>query len=89
MAVLEVKKETSSYFLFMDLTEIIGKTITSVKQKKLVGYDDTGFLEISFSDNTKILVVSSYDGYSPNAYDEYPTTISICEPSFLNLEDIK
>jgi hypothetical protein len=59
----------------MKLSDLIGKTITSAKIKRLNGYDDTGFLELKFSDETQTTIVSEYGGYTGESYDEYPTQI--------------
>ena len=69
----------------MKLEDLIGKTIVSVKQKKLIGGDSDGFLEMQFSDGTKATIVAYYDGCE----DEYPTGISITKQYNGNLEDVK
>lgn len=69
----------------MEYENLIGKTIVAVKQKKLIGRDDDGFLEMQFSDGTKAIIVAGYDGCE----DEYPTRISVTEQYHLNLEDVK
>ena len=46
----------------MKFEDLIGKTIISVKQKKLIGSDNDGFLEMQFSDGTKATVVAYYNG---------------------------
>ena len=68
----------------MKFEDLIGKTIVAVKQKKLIGHDDDGFLEMQFSDGTKATIVAGYDGFE----DEYPTTISVTEQYHVNLEDV-
>jgi len=57
---------------------LIGKTITNAVEKKLKGHDDRGFLELTFSDCTQVIIASSYGGYTGKSYDEYPTTIGCC-----------
>ena len=69
----------------MKFEDLIGKTIVSVKKKKLIGSDDEGFLEMQFSDGTKAIIVAYYDGCE----DEYPTGIFIAEQCYRELEDVK
>ena len=64
--------------------DLIGKTIVAVKQKKLIGDDSDGFLEMQFSDGTKATIVAYYDGRE----DEYPTWIFVTG-QYPNLEDVK
>lgn len=54
---------------------LVGKTIVSAKQKKLKDYDDKGFLELTFSDKTQVLIVSEYSSWTGDSDDEYPTDI--------------
>ena len=73
----------------MPITEIkfkdlIGKTIVAVKQKKLIGGDSDGFLEMQFSDGTKATIVAYYDGCE----GEYPTGIFVAEKYYRDLEDV-
>ena len=69
----------------MKFEDLIGKTIVAVKQKKLIGGDSDGFLEMQFSDGTKATIVAYYDGCE----DEYPTGIFVTEQYHGNLEDVK
>ena len=61
----------------MKPSELIGKTITSAKRKKLAEYDDEGFLELQFSDGTQATIVAGYWDYTGNSMEEYPTYINI------------
>lgn len=72
----------------MEITDLIGKTITDVKRKRAKGYSDTGFLELTFSDNTTALISAGYTGWDGHALDEYPTTIHVTKNSLLELVDI-
>ena len=63
----------------MEYNGLIGKTITAATQKKLVDYDDSGYLELQFSDGTKVIVVASYGSYTGGSYGEYPTGIFITD----------
>jgi hypothetical protein len=71
----------------MEFKDLIGKIIISAKQKKLINYDDEGFLELGFSDGTGATVVAYYYGYTGESEDEYPTGISIVDYKE-NLEDV-
>ena len=42
----------------IEFNTLVGKTIKSVVQKKSIGYDDKGFLEITFTDDTTVVIVS-------------------------------
>lgn len=66
----------------MNFTELVGKTIKEANQKQLMGYDDIGFLELKFTDETKTLIVANFGGYSGESKDEYPTTIYIDNVSY-------
>lgn len=73
----------------MEYKDLIGKTIVSVQQKKLKGYDDDGFLELKFSDETKVIIVARYGGYTGQSEDEYPTGIFITEQYDSKLEKLE
>jgi hypothetical protein len=72
----------------MDFKDLIGKTIVSATQKKLIKFDDDGFLELIFSDGTKAVIVAYYGGYTGHSEDEYPTGIAIYEKYSLELTKI-
>ena len=61
----------------MEFKDLIGKTITNATQQKLSDHDDSGFLELQFSDGTTALIVAMYGGYTGNSEDEYPTGLYI------------
>ncbi len=78
----------------MEYTFLIGKTITGAKQKKLIGYDDEGFMELSFSDGTKSIIVACYGDYTGKSEGEYQTGIYCTEDkeeetNVGDLEDVK
>jgi hypothetical protein len=62
-----------------DFSDLVGKTIQSAEQKQHPRYDDDGFLELTFTDGSKCLIVGTYCGYSGDSEDEYPTSIYISE----------
>ena len=61
----------------MEINQIIGKTIKSIKQKQLKDYDDKGYLEIEFTDGCKVIIESIYYCYTGGSRGEYPTGIFI------------
>lgn len=71
----------------MEFNFLIGKKISSVKRMRLSGYDDTGYLFLSFEDGSSCVVVASYGGYTGDSEDEYPTNIFICEKLNHPLQD--
>jgi hypothetical protein len=74
----------------MNFKDLIGKTIVAAKQKKLKNYDDDGFLELQFSDNTKVIIIAFYDmNWTGHSQDEYPTRIYVNDNYNDELEDIK
>lgn len=68
----------------MDFSTLVGKTILTAEQKQHPHYDDDGFLELTFTDGSKCLIVGSYGGYSGHSEDEYPTRIFLSQFSTLN-----
>ena len=72
----------------MEYENLIGKTIVAVKQKKLIGHDDDGFLEMQFSDGTKAIIVAYYSEFTGDSEDEYPTGIFVTERYDCELEDV-
>lgn len=72
----------------MQFKDLIGKTITAATVKKLANYDDTGFLQLQFSDGTEAVIVGSYGGYTGKSADEYPTYIKITDKYNGDLVDI-
>ena len=61
----------------MKPSELLGKTITSAKRKKLAEYYDEGFLELQLSDETQATIIAGYLDYTSNSIGEYPTYINI------------
>jgi hypothetical protein len=73
----------------MEFKDIIGKTIIDAVQMRYPVNDDNGFLRLSFTDNTSVIIVGDYNGYTGYSSDEYQTTISIQEdiPELIPLTD--
>ena len=62
----------------MDFKELIGKRIVGAEHKQLIGYDDTGYLVLTFSNGTEVTIVGGYDElYTGASEDEYPTRIGM------------
>jgi hypothetical protein len=62
------------------IKELIGKTIKSAEIKKIKEeYDDTPYLDIEFTDGSKIRIIAEYGGYTGKSEDEYPRFINIKE----------
>lgn len=68
-----------------EFNDLVGKTIVSAKPKKLKDYDDSGYLELKFSDGASIIVVGGYGGWTGSSEDEYPTRIGLSEIGEQNL----
>jgi hypothetical protein len=59
------------------LKKLVGKTIKSVEQCKAKDTDDSGYLKITFTDDSFVFIESYYGDFTGNSYDEYPTGINI------------
>lgn len=66
---------------------MVGKKIASVSIHTLSGTDDGGFMRIIFTDKTECLIVGSYDAYTGESQDEYPTTIYLCDEYFIDKDN--
>lgn len=74
--------------LKMNFKDLIGKTIIDAKQKKHKEYDDKGYLELTFSDGSKVVIVGSYNGsWTGNSYNEFQTDIELKTDITDQLED--
>jgi len=62
-----------------DFKDLIGKTIVSAEQLEHPSYDDSGWLKLTFSDNTSAVIISGYGDHTGDSSDEYPTYISIVD----------
>lgn len=56
-----------------------GKEIKSACLLNFPNRDDLGFLKLTFTDKTSVIIESSYGGYTGNSLDEYPTYLNIIE----------
>ena len=61
----------------MKFEELLGKTISYIKKRKALGYDDFGFLDIGFTDNTNVTIHGTYAGFSGKSHDEYAEQIKL------------
>jgi hypothetical protein len=74
----------------MEFKDLIGKTIIAATPKKLLEYDDEGYLHLQFSDGTEAFIIAEYGGFTGDSFDEYPTYLSIadkCNRDLVNLSD--
>lgn len=62
---------------------MIGKTIASVEFRRLKKYNDIPYLDIFFTDGTKITISSDYAGYTGKSQDEYKRLIIAGEENSL------
>jgi len=59
---------------------LVGKMIKEVKPLKLKGYDDEGYLKITFTDNSYVVIESYYEKEkTEKSFGEYQTKIKIHE----------
>ncbi len=68
----------------MKFADLAGKTIESAEQKQHPNYDDDGFLELTFTDGSRCLIVATYGGCSGHSDGEYPTSMFISRHPTLN-----
>ena len=73
----------------MKFKDLVGKTIVKATQKRLRGHDDIGFLELKFSDDTKVVIVADYGDFSSASDGEYPTNIFVTGHYKRRLEKLK
>jgi len=70
-----------------DFEPLVGKTIVEARRMKLKDYDNESFLELKFTDGTKVLIEGGYTGgYTGNSEDEYPTHIHLSDRDESKLE---
>ena len=72
--------------------DLIGKTIKEANHKKLIPYDDTGYLELVFTDGTKVVIMGYYDEEykgSGESEGEYSTRIGMTNEFDGLLENIE
>jgi hypothetical protein len=60
-------------------TNLIGKIISNVENMHKPGYDDSGWLRLTFTDGTSCIIESSYGTYTGKSIDEYPSTLFILD----------
>lgn len=63
----------------MEVKDLIGKTIADAKMKEVKGYDDEAWLELTFSDGTKICIEAGYGGYTGGSIGEYPAYLILTD----------
>jgi hypothetical protein len=75
----DFKKIISDRFMNkkLELNHLVGKTIASVTKMKKPQFDDEGWLRLEFTDGTSCVIVASYQDYTGDSENEYPTLIKI------------
>jgi hypothetical protein len=62
----------------MNFDSLKNKTIKSINHRKHSKFDDSGYLDIIFTDNTKICIVGGYiEEWTGKSVNEYRTTIRL------------
>ena len=56
---------------------LIGKTIVSAKIRGIEDYDDMPYLDLIFSNGSKITIEGNYGGYTGKSEDEYYRYITV------------
>ena len=59
--------------------QLIGKTIVAAEQMTKENIDDDGWLKLTFSDGTHVVIVAYYGGHTGGSEDEYPTGIMLAD----------
>ena len=59
------------------MKRLIGKTIKNAKIRGIKGFDDKPYLDLIFTDNSKITIEAEYDCFTGKSEDEYPRFIKI------------
>jgi hypothetical protein len=65
-----------------DIQNLVGKTIKAIAYRDIEDndwgkHDDEPYLDIEFTDGTKVTVVATYGDYTGNSADEYPRYIFV------------
>lgn len=63
--------------MMQDLKYLIGKTIKKISKRGIEGYDDIPYIDIEFTDKSKITIIADYGSYTGESNDEYPRFISV------------
>ena len=61
----------------MQTSLLIGKTISSAQLMRKAAFDDTGYLELSFTDGTRCVIAAGYSSYTGESEGEYPTFLKL------------
>lgn len=69
--------------MIYDIQKLVGKKIKAIAYRDAnedgSHYDDEPYLDIDFTDGTKVTVVAGYGDYTGNSMDEYPRLILVKE----------
>ena len=59
---------------------LIGKTIQTINKRQHSKFDDHGYLDITFTDDTEVCIVGGYiEEWTNKSLNEYPTNIELKE----------
>jgi hypothetical protein len=63
----------------MELSDLVGKTITEAVLLKYPELDDEAWLRLRFTDGSECVLEATYGGFSGNSVDEYPAFMVVRE----------
>lgn len=63
----------------MQTNSLIGKTISSAQLMRKAVFDDTGYLELRFTDGTRCVIAAGYSSYTGESEGEYPTFLKLVD----------
>jgi hypothetical protein len=73
-----------------DIQKLVGKKIKTIAYRDAndedCNYDDEPYLDIEFTDGTKVTAVATYGDYTGNSMDEYPRYIFVKQDDRENVE---
>ena len=61
----------------MEFNDLRGKTIKDIRQRKHSRFDDECYLDIKFTDGTRVTIVGEYGDYTGNSFGEYTMRIRL------------
>lgn len=57
--------------------DLVGKTVAAATRLEKPGYDDEGWLRLTFTNGTACVLVAGYGEYTGNTEGEYPTHLRV------------
>ena len=70
----------ASFFMIRTVEDLVGKTVAAATRLKKPGYDDEGWLRLTFTDGTECVLVAGYGEYTGASEGEYPTHLRVTGP---------